>query len=99
MNTRALAFLQEMIRTALAKIHTCDMSCDESLFAPFDRVYMADSTGFELPDSLKSPFLGREVVPGKRERKFSWCGTTRSSAFAHFALIPGISLTRNISIR
>jgi hypothetical protein len=51
MNKRALVFVQEMIRIALAKIHACAQRCDASLFAPFARVHLADSTGFELPDS------------------------------------------------
>ena len=56
MNKRALAFLQEMIRIALAKLQSCKQCCDASLFASFARVHIADSTGFALPDSLKDTF-------------------------------------------
>ena len=45
MNTRALAFLQEMICTALAKIQACAHGGDQSLFAPFARVHIAGSPG------------------------------------------------------
>src|SRR4051812_5793814 len=53
MNERALAFLQDVLRTAFAKLHTGDMVGDEALFAPFTRVHIADSTGFGLPESLQ----------------------------------------------
>ena len=58
MNKRALAFLREMIRIALAKLQACDHVATISLFAPFARVHLADSTGFALPDSLKDTFPG-----------------------------------------
>src|SRR6266849_2633080 len=35
MNRRALAFLQDMIRRAFAKLHTGDPVCEESLFTSF----------------------------------------------------------------
>jgi hypothetical protein len=56
LNSRAQAFLQEMIRTAFAKLYGGHTVCDESLFAPFTQVHIADSTGFGLPDSLKDRF-------------------------------------------
>src|SRR5256884_4562080 len=58
MNERALAFLQDMIATAFAKLQTGDTVCDEALFAPFGHVYIADSTGFGLPESLTTQFPG-----------------------------------------
>ena len=54
MNKRALAFLQEMIRIALAKLQSCEQCCDASLFAPFARVHIADSTGLH-PDLQSGP--------------------------------------------
>src|SRR5262245_17369888 len=56
MNERALAFLQDMSETAFAKLQTGDTGCDAVLFAPFGHVYIADSTGFGLPESLKEQF-------------------------------------------
>src|SRR5258706_6195222 len=65
MNKRALAFLQAMLRTALAQIHTCAPGCDESLFALFARVHIAESTGFAPPDSLQDtcPGAGGSACP------------------------------------
>src|ERR1700757_1671948 len=45
MNQRALAFLQAMIRQALAKVQAIDKVCDDGLFTAFTKVYLADSTG------------------------------------------------------
>jgi hypothetical protein len=39
MNKRAQAFLQEMIRHALAKVHAIDKVCDDGLFTHFTTVY------------------------------------------------------------
>src|SRR5262245_50397587 len=58
MHTRALAFLQELIRPAFAKLQSCQDVYEENLLTPFARVHLADSTGFELPESLKHPFPG-----------------------------------------
>jgi hypothetical protein len=51
MNQKALAFLQDMIRQALAKVQSLEHVCDDGLFTCFTKVYLADSTGFALPDS------------------------------------------------
>jgi hypothetical protein len=55
---RAHAFLQEMIQQAFATIHAGTQGCDDGLFASFAKVPIADSTGFELPESLKDSFPG-----------------------------------------
>jgi hypothetical protein len=88
MNTRALAFLQEMIRTALAKIQSCEQLGDASLFAPFARVHLADSTGFELPDSLKDTFPGAGGSAAQAGAKIQLVWDYKQSVFTHFALIP-----------
>src|ERR671924_343217 len=44
MNKSALAFLQGMIRQALAKVHVLEKVCDDGLFPCFTKVYLADST-------------------------------------------------------
>jgi hypothetical protein len=88
MNRRALAFLQDLIQTAFAKLHAGDTSCEEGLFTPFPRVYIADSTGFGLPDSLKAHFPGAGGSAGQAGAKIQLVWDYKSSTFAHFALIP-----------
>src|SRR2546427_4311891 len=58
MNKKAIAFLQDMIRQALAKVQFLEHVCDDGLFTSFTKVYLADSTGFALPDSLHKLFPG-----------------------------------------
>jgi hypothetical protein len=58
MNKRALAVLQELIRQAFAKLQSCQAVGEANRFTPLARVHLADSTGFERPDSLKSTFPG-----------------------------------------
>src|SRR4029453_10192024 len=41
MNQRALAFLQDMIRQALAKVQSREKVCDDGLFTDFTKVYLA----------------------------------------------------------
>lgn len=88
MNKRALAFLQEMLRIALAKIQACAHVCDESLFAPFARVHIADSTGFELPDSLQNTFPGAGGSAAQAGAKIQLVWDYKQSVFTHFALTP-----------
>lgn len=88
MTTRALAFLQEMIQTAFAKLYASDTICDERLFAPFAAVLLADSTGFGLPDSLKDLFPGAGGSAARAGAKIQLVWDYTSSTFAHFALIP-----------
>src|SRR5512145_507718 len=46
MNKRALVFLQDLMRQALAKVQTLEKVCDDGLLAYFTKVYLVDSTGF-----------------------------------------------------
>jgi hypothetical protein len=77
-----------MIRTALAKIQSCEQLGDASLFAPFARVHLADSTGFELPDSLKDTFPGAGGSAAQAGAKIQLVWDYKQSVFTHFALIP-----------
>jgi hypothetical protein len=99
MTRRALAFLQEMIQTAFAKLHTSDTLCDEGLFAPFTGVYIADSTGFGLPDSLKDVFPGAGGSAPKPEPNCNSSGTIRAAHLPISRSCPGTFPTTNISTR
>jgi hypothetical protein len=88
MHTRALTFMRELICTALAKLQSGAQVCDESLFAPFARVHIADSTGFGLPDSLKDtcPGAGGSAAPAGAKIQLVW--DYKQRVCTHFALIP-----------
>jgi len=89
MNRRALAFLRELIQTAFAKLHTADTVCDEDLLTPFSHVYLADSTGFALPASLREAFpgTGGSAAPAGAKIQLVW--DYKISTLAHFAFGPG----------
>ena len=88
MNQRALAFLQDMLRRALAKVQAVDQVCDDGLFTDFTKVYLADSTGFELPDSLHDLFPGSGGSAATAGAKIQAVWDYKSSVFGHFALTP-----------
>ena len=88
MNQRALAFLQDMIRQALAKVHSREKVCDDGLFPDFPKVYLADSTGFALPESLHDLFPGSGGSAAKAGAKIQAVWDYKSSVFGHFALTP-----------
>jgi len=88
MNKRAHAFLQEMIRHALAKVQAIDKVCDDGLFTYFTKVYLVDSTGFGLPDILKDLFPGSGGSAAKAGAKIQAAWDYKSSVFGHFALTP-----------
>jgi hypothetical protein len=88
MTVRAVAFLQELVQTAFAKLHTGHTICEEGIFAPFPRVHIADSTGFGLPESLKQEFPGAGGSGSKAGAKIQLVWEYKSHTFEHFALIP-----------
>jgi hypothetical protein len=88
MTARAVAFLQDLLQTAFAKLHTGDTICEEGIFAPFPRVHIADSTGFGLPESLKKEFPGAGGSGSKAGAKIQLVWEYKSHTFDHFALIP-----------
>src|SRR5713101_7287941 len=88
MNQRALALLQDMIRQALAKVQAIEKVCDDGLFTYFTKVYLADSTGFELPESLHDLFPGSGGSAAKAGAKIQAVWDYKSSGFGHFALTP-----------
>jgi hypothetical protein len=88
MNKRAHAFLQDLISQVLAKVHALEHLCDEGLFPAFTKVYLADSTGFELPNSLHALFPGSGGSAAKAGAKIQAVWDYRHSVFDHFALTP-----------
>lgn len=88
MNKHALAFLQDMIRQALAKVQALENVCEDGLFTFFTKVYLADSTGFALPDSLKELLPGSGGSAAKAGAKIQAVWDYKSSVFGHFALTP-----------
>jgi len=88
MTARAVAFLQDLLRTAFAKFHTGDTVCEEGIFAPFPRVHIADSTGFGLPESLAQEFPGAGGSGSTAGAKIQLVWEYKSHTFDHFALIP-----------
>lgn len=88
MTVRAVAFLQDLLQMAFAKLHTGDTIGEEGIFAPFSRVHIADSTGFGLPESLAKEFPGAGGSGSKAGAKIQLVWEYKSHTFDHFALIP-----------
>jgi len=86
MHKRAHAFLQEMIQHALAQTHAIASGCEDVFCAAFPKVYLADSTGFALPDSLKDTFPGSGGSAAQAGAKMQAVWDYKSSRFDHFAL-------------
>jgi hypothetical protein len=88
MHKPAIAFLQDMIRQMLAKLSALDPVCDDGLFPSFTKVYIADSTGFALPEELHQTFPGAGGSAAKAGAKIQAVWDYKSSLFGHFALTP-----------
>jgi hypothetical protein len=88
MNKRALVFLQDMIRQALTKVQALETVCADGLFTTFTKVYLADSTGCGLPDSLADLFPGSGGSATKAGAKIQAVWDYKSSVFGPFALTP-----------
>jgi len=58
MNQRALAFLQDMLRQALAKVQAVEHVCHDGLCTDFPQGSLAERTGFALPASLHARWPG-----------------------------------------
>jgi hypothetical protein len=87
-NRRALAFLQDLSRRAVAKLHTGDTVCEESLLTFCPRVHSADSTGFGLPATLKDLFPGAGGSGAQAGAKIQLVWDYKRRTVDHFALIP-----------
>jgi len=89
MNKRAVAFLQDLLQQALAKIQALNYPCEDGLFKCFTQVYLCDSTGFGLPESLKTLFPGSGGNASPAGAKIQLVWEYKRSLFAHFALTAG----------
>ena len=88
MNTHAVSFLQEMICQTLAKVQSLATLCEDNLLTAFTKVYLADSTGFGLPESLQASFPGAGGSAAKAGAKIQAVWDYKSSIFGHFVLTP-----------
>jgi hypothetical protein len=88
MHQRALAFLQDLLRQALAKVHAVEKVCADGLCPAFPKVYLAERTGCALPDSLHElfPGSGGSAATAGAKRQAVW--DYQSSGFGHGALTP-----------
>ena len=88
MNQRALAFLQDMMRQALAKVQALENVGEDGLFTSFAKVSLADSTGCELPGSLHEIFPGSGGSAAPAGAKIQAVWDYKSRVFGHCALTP-----------
>ncbi|HZD95311.1 MAG TPA: IS4 family transposase, partial [Candidatus Sulfotelmatobacter sp.] len=88
LHKKALAFLQDMRQQALAKLHSLDHVWDDGLVPTCTNVYIADSTGFALPDALHKTFPGAGGSAAKAGAKIQAVWDYKGSLFGHFALTP-----------
>jgi hypothetical protein len=88
MNKRVLVFLQDMIRQALTKVQALETVCADGLFTSFPKVYLAESTGFGLPDSLSElcPGSGGSATQAGAKMQAVW--DDKSGVCGHCALTP-----------
>src|SRR5438309_5034473 len=77
-----------MIQHALAQTHAIASGCEDVFCAAFTKVYLADSTGFALPESLQDLFPGSGGSAAKAGAKIQAVWDYKSSVFGHFALTP-----------
>jgi hypothetical protein len=88
-NKRALAFLQERLRQALANVPRRETVCAEGLCAYLSKVSLTESTGCGLPASLKHllPGSGGRAAKAGAQLQAGW--DYKHSVCGHFALTPG----------
>jgi hypothetical protein len=88
MNPRALAFLQDRLRPALAQVQAVDHVCNAGLFTAFPKVYLAESTGFALPDRLPElcPGSGGSAATAGAQLQAVW--DYKNRVCGHLALPP-----------
>ena len=90
MNRRAVAFLQDLLRQALARVPALASpgGSEAEVFREFTKVYLADSTGFGLPASLAKEFPGAGGSGASAGAKLQAVWDYKNSVFGHLALTP-----------
>jgi hypothetical protein len=88
MTPRAVAFLQDLMQQALAKIQQLEHRCEDGVFESFSKVYIADSTGFGLPACLQTLFPGSGGSASVAGAKIQLVWEYTQSLLAHFVLTP-----------
>jgi hypothetical protein len=89
MTRPAVVFLRALLQRAFTQLHKGDTICDTELFSPFPAVHIADSTGVELPPSLKDLFPGSGGGASVAGAKMQLVWEYLSQSFAHLALVAG----------
>lgn len=97
MNDRAIAFFQELLRQALTAMRSSTTMCPDQLFEPFTKVYIADSTSVELPETLKDSFPGPGGSASAAGAKIQFTWDSKSSTFEP-CTIPSANSPDNKSI-
>lgn len=85
---KAMAFLQAMLRQALAKVQSLEHMCDDGLLTAFTPVYLADSTGVGLPEALHNTFPGSGGSAAQAGAKIPAVWDYQNRRCGHFALTP-----------
>ena len=88
LNQQAMAVLQAMLRPALAKVQCLEHVCDDGLLTAFTPVYLADSTGFGLPEALHKPLPGSGGSAAKAGATLQAGGDSTNTICGHCALTP-----------
>jgi hypothetical protein len=77
-----------MLRQALAKVPALDTVCDAGLLTCCTKGYLADSTGFALPDSVHDLFPGAGGSASKAGATMHAVWEYKRRVCGHFALTP-----------
>jgi hypothetical protein len=90
MNRRAVAFLPDLLRQALAQLpaFASPSGAEVDWFRDFSQVYLAASTGFGLPASLAAQFPGAGGSGAPAGAKLQAVWDYKTSVFGHLALPP-----------
>jgi hypothetical protein len=88
MNQRARALLQDLLHQVLAQVSSREKVCDAGLLTYFTPVYLADSTGFELPESLQDLLPGSGGSAAQAGAKIQAVWDYKSRGFGYCVLTP-----------
>ena len=77
-----------MLRPALAKVQSVAHVGNDGLLTDFTKVYLAESPGFALPDSLHDLLPGSGGSAATAGAKIQAVWDSKNSVFGHVALTP-----------